>query len=84
MNKPGDRCQTLRVGGIVRAGLVLLLSIVAVGCGAVDPYQVYSGGQLTAYAVTTIEGSQYLNQGWLNRYIDCHALCAGQPQGHSQ
>ena len=84
MNKLEDRCQISRVGGIVRAGLVFLLSVVAVGCGAVGPYQVYSGEQLPAYAVTTLEGSQYLHQDWLNRYIDCHALCAGRPEGHSQ
>ena len=84
MDKPGDRCQISRVGGIVRAGLVFLLSVVAVGCGAAGPHQVYSGEQLPAYAVATLEGSQYLRQDWLNCYIDCHALCAGRPQCHSQ
>ena len=64
----GDRCQISRVTGIGRAGLVFLLSLV--GCGAVGPYRAYSVDQLSAYSVTTLEGSQYLHQDWVNHYVD--------------
>ena len=70
MNKPGDRCQISRVGGIVRAGLVFLLSVVAVSCGAVGTYRAYSVDYLPACSVTALEGSQYLHQEWLNRDVD--------------
>ncbi len=49
---------------------MLLLSAVVIGCGAVGTYQAYSGDRLTANAVAILEGSQYLRQDWLNRYID--------------
>lgn len=49
---------------------MVLLSAVAVGCGAVGPYEVYSGDRLPANATAVLEGSQYLRQDWLNRYID--------------
>ena len=70
MNESGYRCQFSRISGIARAGFVLLLSAVAVGCGSVGPYQAYSGDRLPANAVATLEGSQYLRQDWLYRYID--------------
>lgn len=70
MNESGYRCQFSHISGIARAGFVLLLSAVAVGCGSVGPYQAYSGDRLPANAVATLEGSQYLRQDWLNRYID--------------
>jgi len=70
MNESGYRCQFSRISGIARAGIVLLLSAVAAGCGAVGPYRAYSGDRLPVNAVATLEGSQYLRQDWLNRYID--------------
>lgn len=70
MNESGYRCQFSHISDIARTGFVLLLSVVAVGCGAVGPYQAYSGDRLPANAVATLEGSQYLRQDWLNRYID--------------
>ena len=47
---------------------MFLLSLV--GCGAVGPYRAYSVDQLSAYSVTTLEGSQYLHQDWVNHYVD--------------
>lgn len=49
---------------------MLLLSAVVIGCCAVGAYQACSGDRLTANAVAILEGSQYLRQDWLNRYID--------------
>ena len=66
MDRSGVRCQISRVGGIVRAGLVFLLSVVAVGCGTAGPHRACSADQLSAYSVTTLEGSQYLHQDWVN------------------
>ena len=43
MNESGYRCQISRISGNARAGFVLLLSAVVIGCGAVGPYQAYSG-----------------------------------------
>ena len=65
MDQSGNRCQISRVGGIGRAWLVFLLSV---SCGAVSPYQAYSVDQLSAYSVTTLEGSQYLHQDWANHH----------------
>ena len=47
-----------------------MLSTVVIGCGAVGAYQTYSGDRLPANAFAILEGSQYLRQDWLNRYID--------------
>ena len=47
-----------------------MLSTVVIGCGAVGAYQTNSGDRLPANAVAILEGSQYLRQDWLNRYID--------------
>ena len=49
---------------------MFLLSVAAVGCGAVGPYRAYSVDQLPAYSVTALERSQYKHQEWLNRYVD--------------
>jgi len=49
---------------------VLLFLAVVIGCGAVGPYQAYSGDRLPANAVPILEGSQYLRQDWLNRHVD--------------
>ena len=68
MGKSGHRCQISRFGGIGRARLVFLLSVV--GCGAVGPYRAYSVDQLSDYSVTTLEGSRYLHQDWVNHYVD--------------
>ena len=70
MDKSGDRRQISRVGEIVRAGLVSLLSVVAVGCGTAGPHRACSVDQLSVYSVTTLEGPQHLHQDWVNRYID--------------
>ena len=37
MNESGYRCQISRISEIARAGFVLLLSAVVIGCGAVGP-----------------------------------------------
>ena len=47
---------------------MFLLSLVS--CSAVGPYRAYSVDQLSAYSVTTLEGSQYLHQDWVNHYVD--------------
>ena len=67
MSEPWYRCLISRISGIARAGFVLLLSADVIGCGAVGPYQAYSGDRLPANAVAIPEGSQYLRQDWLNR-----------------
>ena len=83
MDRSGVRCQISRVGGIVRAGTVFSLSVVAVGCGTTGPHRACSVDQLSAYSVTTLEGPQYAS-GLAQSLRGCHALYAGRPQGCSQ
>ena len=40
------------------------------GCMAGSAYQVYEGETRPSMSISTLEGSQFLRQDWLNRYVD--------------
>jgi hypothetical protein len=53
--------------------LFLTLAILAIlfpGCTNGSAYRAYDGEMRSAIQIATLEGSQFLRQDWLNRYID--------------
>lgn len=50
--------------------MFLLVPMLLTACLSGSAYQVYEGEQLPRMQVATLEGSQFLRQDWLNRYVD--------------